>query len=64
VAQHIVAALEQDRKDVYLGWPERLFVRVNSVLPRLVDAALGRQARLAERLLEPQAGVERARHPS
>lgn len=43
VAERIVRAIEQDRKDVYLGWPEALFVRINALLPRLVDAALRRQ---------------------
>lgn len=43
VAERIVRAIEQDRKDVYLGWPEALFVRINAILPRLVDAALRRQ---------------------
>ncbi len=44
VAARIVTAIERDRKDCYLGWPEKLFVRLNALLPQLVDAALGRQA--------------------
>jgi short-subunit dehydrogenase len=40
VAERIVRAIERDGKDVYLGWPESLFVRVNALLPRLVDGAL------------------------
>lgn len=40
VAERIVRAIEEDRKDVYLGWPETLFVRVNALLPRFVDGAL------------------------
>lgn len=43
VAERIVRAIEQKNKDRYLGWPEALFVRINAVLPRLVDAALRRQ---------------------
>ena len=43
VAERIVRAIEQDRKDYYLGWPEALFVRINAILPRLVDIALRRQ---------------------
>jgi short-subunit dehydrogenase len=43
VAAWIVDAVERDRKDCYLGWPERAFVRINAVLPRLVDRALRRQ---------------------
>jgi short-subunit dehydrogenase len=43
VADRIVRAIEQDRKDCYLGWPEAVFVRINAILPRWVDAALRRQ---------------------
>ncbi len=49
VADRIVTAIEKERKDVYLGWPESLFVRINSLLPRLVDAALAKQNRIMER---------------
>ena len=49
VAQQIVRALERERKEVYLGFPESWFVRVNAVLPRLVDLALRGQNRLMER---------------
>ncbi len=40
VAQAIVRAIESDRPEVYIGWPERLFVRVNAIAPRLVDRSL------------------------
>jgi len=43
VAAQVVAAIERNGTDHYLGWPEKLFVRVNAVLPRLVDAALVKQ---------------------
>lgn len=43
VARRIVQAIERDRKEVYLGFPESLFVRVNALMPRLVDVALRRQ---------------------
>ena len=43
VARHVVRAIEKDRKDYYIGWPECLFVRVNALLPRLVDGALRKQ---------------------
>ena len=58
VATGIVAAIEQQRKDVYFGWPESLIVRLNGILPRLVDRALGRQTDFAERLLHPQSAGE------
>jgi short-subunit dehydrogenase len=43
VAQRIVEAIEYDRKDVYLGFPEKFFARLNSFLPRLVDGGLRKQ---------------------
>ncbi len=46
VAARIVESITKDGKDVYLGWPEKLFVRVNAFLPRLVDGALRKQNKL------------------
>ena len=43
VARHVVRAIERDCKDYYIGWPESLFVRINAILPRLVDGALRKQ---------------------
>jgi short-subunit dehydrogenase len=43
VAQRIVEAIERDSKDVYLGFPEKFFARLNSFLPRLVDGGLRKQ---------------------
>jgi short-subunit dehydrogenase len=43
VARVIVNAIEQDRSEVYVGWPERLFIRVNALAPGLVDRALAAQ---------------------
>ncbi len=48
VAARIVEAIEKGRKDVYLGFPESLFVRINAILPRLTDAALRQQNRVME----------------
>jgi short-subunit dehydrogenase len=45
VAQHVMRAIEKDRKDYYIGRMENLFVRVNAILPRLVDGALRKQNR-------------------
>ena len=43
VAQGIVRAIERDRKEAYLGFPEGIFARLNGILPGLVDRALIRQ---------------------
>jgi short-subunit dehydrogenase len=50
VAKGIVTAIKQRKKDVYIGFPERFFVRVNAVMPRLVDAAVASGDRKAVRL--------------
>lgn len=43
VADWIVRAIENGRPRQQYGWPEKLFARINGVLPALVDRALGRQ---------------------
>jgi len=43
VARALVEAIRSNRKERYLGWPEKLFVRINAWFPRLVDAALRKQ---------------------
>lgn len=52
-ARKIVGAIKGSRKDVYIGFPESLFVRVNSLMPRVVDAALAKNDRKAKILFEP-----------
>jgi short-subunit dehydrogenase len=43
VARKIVRAIEKDKKDLYIGFPESLFVRINGIIPRIVDLALRKQ---------------------
>ncbi|MEO8324263.1 MAG: SDR family oxidoreductase [Nitrospirota bacterium] len=40
VAKQITKAIAERRKDVFLGFPEKLFVRINAIAPRVVDLAL------------------------
>jgi len=49
VAAAIVRAIEQEQAEVYLGWPEKLFVRLNALLPAAVDAALRKQQAVMRR---------------
>ena len=49
VAAAVVEALRDEREEVYLGWPERLFIRLNQLLPRRVDQALRRQLPVIKR---------------
>lgn len=56
VAAIVLAALARDSCEVHIGWPERFFVRLNALLPRLVDRALAAQTRLAERCAGAETG--------
>ena len=51
VASRIVEAIEADAKDVYIGFPECVFVRVNGLLPRMVDGSLAKNDRIAREIL-------------
>ena len=50
VASAVIHAIAGDHRDLYLGWPERFFVRLNSLLPNLVDRGLRKQLPLIRRL--------------
>jgi short-subunit dehydrogenase len=52
VAARIVAAIRQRRKEVYIGFPERWFARLNAVLPRVIDAAVAGNDRRAKALFQ------------
>ena len=52
VASAVIHAIAGDRRDLYLGWPERFFVRLNNLLPHLVDRGLRKQLPLIRRLSE------------
>ena len=49
VAAQLLAAIRREHQESYLGWPEKLFVRLNSLLPRLVDQALRKQLPIIQR---------------
>lgn len=40
IAHRIVQSVRRDSKDVYLGFPEAFFVRLNALAPGIVDGAL------------------------
>lgn len=43
VAAAIIKRCQTPPRSIYLGWPEKLFVRINALAPRLVDGALRKQ---------------------
>jgi len=47
VVGKIIHAIDNDRKEVYIGFPESFFVQINLRFPRLVDKALAAQNRIA-----------------
>lgn len=49
VAAAVVKALRNERRESFLGWPEKLFVRLNSLVPRLVDQTLRKQLPVIKR---------------
>lgn len=51
VVARILAAVLGREKDVYIGFPESLFVRVNALLPRVVDKALAKNDAIAREVL-------------
>ncbi|APQ12429.1 short-chain dehydrogenase [Pseudomonas oryzihabitans] len=52
VAAAVLRALVEERQELYLGWPEKLFVRLNGLLPGLVDRALRRQLPVIRRFTD------------
>jgi len=51
VARRIANAIAARRKDVYFGFSERLFVKLNALAPRLIDAGVAGKDRKAATLL-------------
>lgn len=54
VVRRIVKAIIANKKDVYLGFPENFFVRLNAILPRLVDGSLAANDKIARNLFQIQ----------
>jgi short-subunit dehydrogenase len=62
VAIRLVDAVERGDKEVFFGGAERFFVKVNGVLPRLVDFLLANNDRKASALFAPQNFVAEEPH--
>lgn len=52
VAARIADAIVQRRKDVSIGFKERMFIRLNALLPRVIDAGLAPQTVKARHLFQ------------
>ena len=54
VATYVVRMLTEKRmRDRAIGWPEKLFLRINSIFPRLVDSVLRKQLPVIRRYARP-----------
>ncbi|WP_198262699.1 SDR family oxidoreductase [sulfur-oxidizing endosymbiont of Gigantopelta aegis] len=51
VAKQIIRSIIKDHKEKYLGFPEALFVRINAILPGLVDKATRSQNKAAKKYI-------------
>ena len=51
VATFIAQAIARDAKEASFGTPERIFAKLNGLLPRLLDRALAGQTRIARQVL-------------
>ncbi|OZG71029.1 short chain dehydrogenase [Hahella sp. CCB-MM4] len=51
VAQQVVQAMQTNRRSAYLGWPEKLFVRLNALFPGLVTGAIVKQLPVIKKYL-------------
>ncbi len=50
VADQVVRAInDRSRLDRYMGWPEKIFVKLNALLPSLVDSSLRKQLPIIRR---------------
>ena len=51
VAREIIAAISGEKKNHFIGFPEKLFARINAVVPGWVDRALYKQNTIAQKYL-------------
>jgi short-subunit dehydrogenase len=51
VAEAFIAFLGHSRHRAFLGWPEKLFVRLNGLLPTLIDQAIAKKLNVIKRYL-------------
>ena len=49
VADEIIHAIKNDKANHFIGFPEKLFARINAILPGFVDKALNKQNLLAQK---------------
>ena len=63
VARAVCRMLERNERERVIGWPEKLFVRINALLPRLVDNSLRGQLPTIRRYADSPSSSTAARSP-
>lgn len=51
IAKRVLTAIARKEKNVFIGFPETFFVRINALLPGAVDGALSKNNKIAEEIL-------------
>ncbi len=51
VAEQIVKAIEEEKNELFIGFPEKLFARINGLFPGLVDSGTAKQTELIKEFL-------------
>ncbi|WP_286235205.1 SDR family oxidoreductase [Thalassotalea sediminis] len=57
VAQELIAFLNTGKTRQVLGWPEKLFARINGILPEVVDSALKKKLKIVNRFAIENTGA-------
>ncbi|MFA7552914.1 MAG: SDR family oxidoreductase [Spongiibacteraceae bacterium] len=50
VAKELITLLNKSQRSRFIGWPERFFIKLNSLFPSIVDKALAKQLPIIRRL--------------
>jgi short-subunit dehydrogenase len=54
VAKNLLTQLQNESRHCFVGWPEKLFVRINSILPALVENAIKKQLPIIQKYHQRQ----------
>lgn len=52
VASQIVRAIELERKELFVGFPEKLFARLNGLIPGIIDSGTAKQMTMLKEFLK------------
>jgi short-subunit dehydrogenase len=64
VARAIATSIESGRRELSVGFPERLFAKINALIPAIVDRALGKQLSTIRRHATGDAAATKPARPA